>query len=268
MTRPDFDASPGEPTPQWTPQPYSSQPFPSPAASPPASYQPYQSHPGYSYPPDGSGPPPTAVVPDAQQRRTKPFRGRLVLLSALAGLFVVALLGRGLLTAESATAPDPVEAAGTAADQGTPVVTMSLPPVIDGQPQIDNQYSREMVDSMRQEIQGFVPDAVIGLYGDPGQPPAFMVMAGSVPAASADPDLVISGFATGFQGSLGETVDFVDQPAGPLGGKMRCAEHPAMATCVWSVSGAFGVTMTFEQDLTTAAATALVVREAVETHSG
>jgi hypothetical protein len=113
-----------------------------------------------------------------------------------------------------------------------------------------------------------VPDAVIGLYGDPGQPPAFMVMAGSVPAASADPDLVISGFAAGFQGSLGENVEFVDQPAGPLGGKMRCAEHPAMTTCVWSVSGAFGVTMTFEQDLTTAAATALVVREAVETHSG
>jgi hypothetical protein len=268
MTRPDFNASPGEPTPQWTPQPYSGQPFPSPATDPP-SYQPYQSHPGYSYPSDGSGSPPTTAVPGAQQRRTKSSRGRLVVL-VLAGLFVVVLLGGGLMTAESVTTPDPAGTAGTApvADQGTPVVTMSLPPVIDGHPPTDNQYSREMVDSMRQEIQGFVPDAVIGIYGDPGQPPAFMVMAGSVPAASADPDLVISGFATGFQGSLGETVDFVDQPAGPLGGKMRCAEHQAMTTCVWSVSGAFGVTMTFEQDLTTAAAAALVVREAVETHSG
>lgn len=279
MTRPDFNASAGEPTPQWTPQPapYSSQQFPIPAAGQPPSYQPYEPHPGYSYPWDGSGQPfppgprPPGAVPDTEQRSTKSFRGRFVVF-ALAGLFVVTFLGGGLLAAENATGPDPAGTAGTApfADQGpgTPVVTMSLPPVIDGHPQIDNQDSRELVDSMRQQMQGLLPDAVIGIYGDPGQPPAFMVMAGSMPTASADPDLVISGFATGFQSSLGQNVDFVDQPAGPLGGKMRCGEHPAMSTCVWSVAGSFGVNVAFEQDVTKAAATTLAVREAVETHSG
>jgi hypothetical protein len=49
---------------------------------------------------------------------------------------------------------------------------------------------------------------------------------------------------------------------------MRCGEHTGMTTCVWSVEGAFGVNVTYEQDLTKAAATTLVVREAVETHSG
>ena len=59
----------------------------------------------------------------------------------------------------------------------------------------------------------------------------------------------------------------MDQPAGPLGGTMRCAEHTPMTTCMWTVDGAFGMNMVFQQDLAQAAATTLRVREAIETHA-
>jgi hypothetical protein len=71
-----------------------------------------------------------------------------------------------------------------------------------------------------------------------------------------------------FQQSLGsQELNFVDQQAGPLGGTMRCAEHAPMTTCMWTVDGAFGMNMVFQQDLAQAAATTLRVREAIETHA-
>ena len=144
---------------------------------------------------------------------------------------------------------------------------MSLPPVIDGHPQIDNEYSRQLVDAAKQQLAAVTSNPVVGMYGDPGQPPAFVIIAGTTNAGS--PDMVLTGMAAGFQQSLGsQELNFVDQPAGPLGGTMRCAEHSPMATCMWSVDGAFGMNMVFQQDLAQAAATTLRVREAIETHTG
>ena len=108
--------------------------------------------------------------------------------------------------------------------------------------------------------------AVAGMYGDPGQPPAFLVVAGTY--STDDPDLLITSMAAGIQNSLGaENLTFVDQPAGPLGGLMRCAEHKPTAICIWAVDGAFGMNTLPEQDLTQAGATTARVREAVEIHS-
>jgi hypothetical protein len=279
VTRPnDMNGLHGGPAQQWTrPASYPSQPFSSPVPGP---QPPYPSYPpqGYAYAwagpsqPFPPGPPPAGVVPGVPQARTKPSIGKLLALG-LAGLLVVGLLGGALLRlAGSSTAP-----AGQAAPAGTagaapsvaaaPVVSMSLPPTIDGHPQIDNQYSRQLLDTERQQLQALSPDAVIGMYGDPGQPPAFVVIAGTT-TTSQDPDLMLTGIAAGFQNSLNsQNIVFVDQPAGPLGGKMRCAQHSPMVTCIWSVGGAFGMNMMFEQDLTKGAATTLRVRDAIETHS-
>jgi len=111
------------------------------------------------------------------------------------------------------------------------------------------------------------PNPVVGMYGDPGQPPAFVVIAGTT--TSGDPDLVLTGMAAGFQQSLGaQGLEFVDQPAGPLGGTMRCAQQTPMTTCMWTVDGAFGMNMVFQQqDLAQAAATTLRVRDAIEVHA-
>jgi hypothetical protein len=40
-----------------------------------------------------------------------------------------------------------------------------------------------------------------------------------------------------------------------------------MTTCMWTVDGAFGMNMVFQQDLAQAAATTLRVRDAVEVHA-
>ena len=142
---------------------------------------------------------------------------------------------------------------------------MSLPPVVDGHPLIDNESSRQLVDAARQQLAAVSANPVVGMYGDPGQLPAFVIVAGTTTAGS--PDQVLTGMAAGFQQSLGsQELNFVDQPAGPLGGTMRCAEHAPMTTCMWTVDGAFGMNMVFQQDLAQAAATTLKVREAIETH--
>jgi hypothetical protein len=269
------------PAPQWTrPASYPSQPFSSPVPGPQPPYPPYPPYPphqGYAYSWAGPsqsfppGPPPAGVVPRAPQAPTKPSIGKL-LAFGLAGLLVVGLLGGALLRlAGSSTAPAgqaaPAGTAGTAPSAAAPVVTMSLPPAIDGHPQIDNQYSRQLIDAERQQLQAISPNAVIGMYGDSGQPPAFVVVAGTT-TTSQDPDLVLTGIAAGFQNSLdSQNVVFVDQPAGPLGGKMRCAQHSPMVTCIWSVGNAFGMNMMVEQDLAQGAATTLRVRDAIETHS-
>ncbi len=204
------------------------------------------------------------MAPAASRPRTKPSVGKLVAL-ALAGFLMVGLLGGAVLYLTGTGATTGVTpAAGSAA---TPVVTMSLPPVIDGHPQIDNEYSRQLVDAAKQQLAAVTSNPVVGMYGDPGQPPAFVIIAGTTNAGS--PDMVLTGMAAGFQQSLGsQELNFVDQPAGPLGGTMRCAEHSPMATCMWSVDGAFGMNMVFQQDLAQAAATTLRVREAIETHTG
>ena len=145
-------------------------------------------------------------------------------------------------------------------------VNRDLPPVVDGHPLIDNEASRQLVDAARQQLAAVTSDSVVGMYGDAGQLPAFVIIAGTTTAGN--PDAVLTGMASGFQQSLGsEELHFVDQPSGPLGGTMRCAEHSPMTTCMWTVDGAFGMNMVFQQDLAQAAATTLRVREAIETHA-
>lgn len=280
MTRPDDVYGPtGSPTQQWT-QPSAGRPFASPApgaqppyqafgsfpqqqAYPPPAYQPYQ-----AYPPQHAGPwgrpgqafPPAPIAP---QPRSKPSTGKLVAL-ALAAFLVVGLLGgAALYVTGTGTTPGSTPFLGTA---DTPVVTMSLPQTIDGQPLIDNEYSRQLVDAARQQLASVTENPVVGMYGADGQPPAFVVIAGTTSGGS--PELVLTGMAAGFQQSLGSReLEFVDQPAGPLGGTMRCAEHAPMTTCMWSVEGAFGMNMMFQQDLAQGAAATLRVREAMETHT-
>ena len=177
----------------------------------------------------------------------------------MGGLLGAALL---LLTGNG-TVPGGAPSVGSPAAQ---VVTMSLPPVVDGHPQIDDEYSRQLVDAAKQQLAAVTPNPVVGMYGDAGQPPAFVVIAGTT--TSGDPDLVLTGMAAGFQQSLGaQGLEFVDQPAGPLGGTMRCAQQTPMTTCMWTVDGAFGMNMVFQQDLAKAAAATLRVRDAIEVHA-
>jgi hypothetical protein len=286
MTRPDDLYGPiGSRTEQWT-QPYAGQPYPSQAPGVPAtgaqatgaqaplqppyqgygSYPPYPQHQAYGnqYPNQwgrpGSPFPAAPIVPAAPRPKTS--TGKIVALAVAAFLLVGVLGGAVLLATGRVTAPGTPSFGAAAA----PVVTMSLPPVIDGKPQIDNEYSRQLVDAARQQLAAVTSDPVVGMYGDPGQPPAFVIIAGTTTAGN--PDLVLTGMAAGFQQSLGsQELTFVDQPAGPLGGTMRCAEHAPMATCMWTVDGGFGMNMVFQQDLASAAATTLRVREAIETHT-
>ena len=176
---------------------------------------------------------------------------------------MIGLLGAAvLLVTGTRTIPGLTPSAAPAAT----AVTMSLPPVVDGHPLIDNESSRQLVDAARQQLAAVSANPVVGMYGDPGQLPAFVIVAGTTTAGS--PDQVLTGMAAGFQQSLGsQELNFVDQPAGPLGGTMRCAEHAPMTTCMWTVDGAFGMNMVFQQDLAQAAATTLKVREAIETHT-
>jgi hypothetical protein len=163
MTRPDSVNGPsGSPTQQWGwPAPYAGQQFPGQqfpgqAQAPQQTHQPYQqsyqqpyqqAYQSYSQQQaysnswgQPSRPFPSApMAPAASRSRPKPSVGKLVAL-ALAGFLMVGLLGGAVLYLTGTGATTGVTpAAGSAA---TPVVTMSLPPVIDGHPQIDNEYSR------------------------------------------------------------------------------------------------------------------------------
>jgi hypothetical protein len=275
MTRPENANGPfGSPTQQWAwPASPAGRQFPDPAsgAQPPypayqQAYQPYP--PQQAYPSAWAQParpfPPAPITPAAAPRpRTGPSAGR-ILVYALVGLLMGGLLGGALLLLTgNGTVPGGAPSVGSPAAQ---VVTMSLPPVVDGHPQIDDEYSRQLVDAAKQQLAAATPNPVVGMYGDPGQPPAFVVIAGTT--TSGDPDLVLTGMAAGFQQSLGaQGLEFVDQPAGPLGGTMRCAQQTPMTTCMWTVDGAFGMNMVFQQDLAQAAATTLRVRDAVEVHA-
>jgi hypothetical protein len=276
MTRPENVNGPfGSPTQQWAwPASPSGQQFPDPAsgAQPPypAYQQAYQPYPAQqAYPSAWAQParpfPPAPIAPAAAPRpRTGPSAGR-ILVYALVGILMGGLLGGALLLLTgNGTVPGGAPSVGSPAAQ---VVTMSLPPVVDGHPQIDDEYSRQLVDAAKQQLAAVTPNAVVGMYGDAGQPPAFVVIAGTT--TSGDPDLVLTGMAAGFQQSLGvQGLEFVDQPAGPLGGTMRCAQQTPMTTCMWTVDGAFGMNMVFQQqDLAQAAATTLRVRDAIEVHA-
>ena len=274
MTRPDSVNEPsGGPTQQsaWpASSPGQQFPSPAPAAQPPYPVyqqpyppyqQPYPQHPAYtnSWGQQG-GPFAPAPPPAAPRPRTGLSTGKLVAFT-LAGILMIGLLGGAmLLITGTGTTPGATPAAA-------PTVAMSLPPVVDGHPLIDNESSRQLADAARQQLAAVSPNPVVGMYGDPGQLPAFVIVAGTTTAGS--PDLVLTGMSAGFQQSLGsQELNFVDQPAGPLGGTMRCAEQAPMTTCMWTVDGAFGMNMVFQQDLAQAAATTLKVREAIETHTG
>ena len=279
MTRPDSTNGPtGSPTQQWAwPATYSGQQFPNPGAQPPyqgyqqpyaPSYQPYPPQPQYpgSWNQQSRQPfPPAPIAPAAPRQPGKPSTGKLVAL-AVAGFLLVGLLGGAVLLITGKVAPPAGTPSISAPAPAPATVTMALPPTIDGHPQIDNEYSRQLVDAARQQLASVSSNPVIGMYGDPGQAPAFVIIAGTTTVG--DPDLVLTGMAAGFQQSLGsQELQFVDQPAGPLGGTMRCAQHEPMTTCMWTVDGAFGMNMVFQQDLAQAAATTLKVRDAIETHS-
>jgi hypothetical protein len=194
-----------------------------------------------------------------------------MLLLGLVGAAIMVISRSGTSSADrvatptdtASTTPDGI---GSAAG-GSPVVSVALPPTIDGNQQIDNQYAKQLAETLRQQLVATGSDnAVVGLYGDAGQQPAFLVAASTT---SYDSDLLLTGLAAGMQQSAGaEGITFVDQPAGPLGGTMRCATNgPALTVCIWGVEGAFGMNMVYNQDLAGAAATTLKVREAVEVHA-
>lgn len=193
----------------------------------------------------------------------------------LAGFLLLGLLGGGLLmiAADGATPPAPVAAptgAGAKAPApaaGASAITVTMPPSIDGNQQIDNQYAKQLVDGLRQQLAAAGSDsAAVGLYGQPNQPnPAFLVAASTT---TYDTNLLLTGLAAGMQQSAGtQQITFVDQPAGPLGGTMRCADGQAFSVCIWGGEGVFGMNMVYGQDLAQAAATTLRVREAVEIHA-
>jgi hypothetical protein len=204
----------------------------------------------------------------------------------LVGLVVLSLFGGGALLMSgaigardqaapvvpvSAPAADPSPAAaapGPAAGGPIPAgsnVTIALPPTIDGRQQLDSPIAKALVDPMREQLAATASaDAVVGLYSNPDQSPAFLVAASTT---TYDTEQLLTGMAAGMQQSAAGDVAFVDQPAGPLGGTMRCAETDGMTMCLWGADGTFGMNMVYNQNLAEAAATTLRVREAVEKHS-
>ena len=227
MSRPDSVNGPsGNPTQHWAwSASYPGQQFPSPApgAQPqyPAYQQPYPQHPAYANTWGQPGQSFAPARPPAPRPRPGPSTGKIIGI-ALAGILMFALLGGAvLLVTGTRTIPGVTPSAATPA---ATAVTMSLPPVVDGHPLIDNESSRQLVDAARQQLAAVSSNPVVGMYGDAGQLPAFVVIAGTTTAGNPDP--VLTGMAAGFQQSLGsQELNFVDQPAGPLGGTMRCAEQ-------------------------------------------
>jgi hypothetical protein len=284
MTRPDSVNGPSSsPAQEWGwnashpgqqfPAPGTQQPYPAYQQPYPQSYQQtyQQTHPQYppqqaysnSWTAQGQPFPPAPLPPVAAQPRTGASTGKVIGITLAALLLVGLLGGAALLLTGRGTIPGVTPSAAPAAT----AVTMSLPPVVDGHPLIDNEASRQLVDGARQQLAAVTSDAVVGMYGDSGLLPAFVVIAGTTTAG--DPDQVLTGMAAGFQQSVGsQELQFVDQPAGPLGGTMRCAQQAPMTTCMWTVDRAFGMNMVFQQDLAQAAATTLRVRDAIEVHSG
>jgi hypothetical protein len=202
----------------------------------------------------------------------------------LVALVVLALLGGGGLlmsgaigtsdqaapvVSVSAPAGDPSPAVPGPAAVGPSLagstVTIALPPTIDGRQQLDSPIAKALVDPMREQLAATASaDAVVGLYSNSDQSPAFLVAASTT---TYDTEQLLTGMAAGMQQSAPGDVAFVDQPAGPLGGTMRCAETASMTMCLWGADGAFGMNMVYNQNLAEAAATTLRVREAVEKHS-
>ena len=170
MTRPDSVNGPsGSPTQQWawpasgpgqqfaSPAPArppypaypQQQPYPQQQQPYPPHQQTYPQHPGYanSWGQQG-GPFPPAPLPATRRPRTGPSTGKIVAF-ALAGILMIGLLGAAVLLVTGArTIPGLSPSAAPAAT----AVTMSLPPVVDGHPLIDNESSRQLVDAARQQL--------------------------------------------------------------------------------------------------------------------
>jgi hypothetical protein len=225
-----------------------------------------------SAPPLPAGPPP----------RRGPATGTVVAL-VLAGVVLLGLIGGGvaLISNRSATPTDRAAPLDTVPVPTPPVVptypglpnsevAVSLPAVIDGHRQINNQYAQQLVGGLRRQLQtnpAFSSDADVGIYGDSGEAlPAFLVAASTT---DLDPELTLAGLALGMQQSAGaEPIDFKEQSPGPLGGSMRCAQSGQQFTvCLWGVEGAFGINIVYGEAIGDAAATTVRVRQAVETHS-
>ena len=276
MTVPHRPGGPPAPDPDRTrplaghQPPYPGPPQP-PYAAPYAQQYPDPAQTWAQYPPLPSGP----------GRRPGPSTGKLVAL-IVAGVVLLGAIGGGiaLLSGRGATPVD-LAGPGSAARPSTEapalplpsgdgaVVTVALPTVIDGHQQIDNKYSRQLVDSLRRQLASTAGtgEPAVGIYGDTGDPtPAFLVAASTT---DLDPELTLSGLALGMQQSAGaQQIDFQDQPAGPLGGSLRCAENgPTFTVCLWGVDGAFGINIVYGEALSRAAATTLRVRQAVEKHA-
>jgi hypothetical protein len=281
-------------------QPYPGQPFPGqqapypPASHPQAPYPqagyaqgPYQQQPPYPRQPPYQQQQTYQQQPPYPQRQPAPPRrgpstGVIVGL-VVAGVVLLGLLGGGVaLLATRDGAPTgqtaPLNPGSPTAPPDGPLftppvgdqVTVTMPSVVDGQPQIDNRYAKELVDGLRQQLESNpagTGQAVVGVFGKASSPlPAFLVAA---TATDQDPELVLSGVAAGMQQSAGaQELDFVDSPAGPLGGRMRCAENGAQFTaCLWGTEGAFGINIVYGERLAEAAATTVRVRQVVEIHS-
>jgi hypothetical protein len=179
----------------------------------------------------------------------------------LVGFLLLALFGGGVLLMTSASGHSdlaaPVDTGPASAGNVTPAlsnVTVALPPTIDGRLQIDDPSAKQLVDGMREQLAATASaDAVVGLYGNPDQSPAFFVAASTTTYNSG---LLLTGLSAGMQQSAAQGVMFV-QPAGPLGVTMRCAVTDGFTVCLWGADGAFGMNMVYNQNLADAAATTL-----------
>ncbi len=305
---PPSGRQPHDAQPPYSPSPYQQSPYhqsPYPPSAYPHPQAPYsqpgnaqaaypqqpnpQQHP-YPQPDPWSGPGQTSVLGPPPGGRPgggrPPGRGPstgVIVALVVAGVVFLGLIGGGIaLIANRDTAPTDQAAP---LDPGSPTtlpesplldpptggaVTVAMPRVIDGHTQIDNRYAKQLVDGLRKQLESNpagTGDAVVGIFGETTDPlPAFLVAATTT---DQDPELILTGVAAGMQQSAGTTqLDFVDKPAGPLGGSMRCAESTQQFTaCIWGTEGAFGINIVYGEGVTKAAATTVRVRQAVEIHS-
>lgn len=143
---------------------------------------------------------------------------------------------------------------------------LSLPGTLNGQPMMNDTGTDIVRRGLADELKSVgARDAVVGIYGVPGDPYA-MVLAARTPTHSGDAGDELSGLEAGMSQNAALT-GMTDVATGKFSGRMQCGEVAIRATnvpvCAWG-DDTVGVEVLYRTPLSDAPATALSIREAIE----